>query len=98
MTENNHNDYKLREEESSIDIKKILNVVWGMRWYIVLSVFLCLLLAYAYNRVTRTRYTAFGKIMLVTKGSNNADMIAVTDMITGSSNSKVANEPAGSSA
>ena len=92
MTENNHNDYKLREEESSIDIKKILNVVWGMRWYIVLSVFLCLLLAYAYNRVTRTRYTAFGKIMLVTKGSNNADMIAVTDMITGSSNSKVANE------
>ena len=92
MTENTHNNYIVREEESNIDIKKILNVVWGMRWYIVLSVFLCLLLAYAYNRVTRTRYTASSKIMLVTKGSNNADMIAVTDMITGGSNSKVANE------
>ena len=92
MTEYTHNDYNVREEESSVDIKKILNVVWGMRWYIVISVVLCLLLAYAYNRVTRTRYTANGKIMLVTQRTNNADMLAITDMINGGNNSNVNNE------
>ncbi len=91
MSEYTHTDYN-HEEESNIDIKKILNVVWGQRWIIVASVILCLLLAYAYTRVTRTRYTAKNKIMLVTKGSNNADMIAVTEMISGTSNSKVSNE------
>lgn len=85
----------MHEEESSIgsfDIKKVLNVVWGLRWYIVASVVLCLILAYSYARITRPRYTAKGTILLVTKGSNNADMITITDMITGGSNSKVANE------
>ena len=93
MTENSRYDYNnFREEESGIDIKKILNVVWGMRYFIILSVFVCLLFAYFYNRVTRTKYTADSKIVLVTKGSNNADMIAITDMISGSTNSKVTNE------
>ena len=93
MTENSHYDSNnLREEESSIDIKKILNVVWGMRYFILITVFASLLFAYFYNRVTRTRYTANSKIVLVTKGSNNADMIAITDIISGQSSSKVTNE------
>ena len=92
MKENSRYDYNIREEESSIDIKKVLNVVWGMRYFILLTVFICLLFAYFYNRVTRTKYTANSKIVLVTKGSNNADMIAITDMMNGRSNSKVTNE------
>lgn len=93
MTENSHYDSNnLREEESSIDIKKILNVVWGMRYFILITVFASLLFAYFYNRVTRTKYTANSKIVLVTKGSNNADMIAITDIISGHSSSKVTNE------
>ncbi len=93
MTENSHYDSNnLREEESSIDIKKILNVVWGMRYFILITVFASLLFAYFYNRVTRTKYTANSKIVLVTKGSNNADMIAITDIISGHSYSTVTNE------
>ena len=93
MSENSRYDSNIaREEESNIDIKKILNVIWGMRYFILISVFVCLLIAYFYNRLTRTKYTADSKIVLVTKGSNNADMIAITDMINGSSNSKVTNE------
>ena len=93
MQDNTHNDYTtFREENSSIDLKKILEVIWGMRWLIVISVAACLLLAYCYNRVTRTRYTANSKILLVTKGSNSADMLAITDMINGTANSKVTNE------
>lgn len=92
MTENTHNDYPAREEGSNVDIKKILNVVWGMRWFIAASMVLFLLIAYAYNRVTRTRYTANGKIMLVTKQANNYDMIAITDLINGGNNGNVNNE------
>ena len=89
MQEYNNN---FREDASSIDLKKILNVVWGMRWIILASVILCLALAYIYNRVTRTRYTANAKILLVTKGSGSADMVQLTDLVMGGSNSKVTNE------
>ena len=80
------------EDESSLDLKKILNVIWGMRWFILASVAACLLIAYCYNRITRTRYTASSKILLVTKGSNSSDMLELTDLMGGRSNSKVTNE------
>lgn len=92
MQEHTNNDYNPREDASQLDIKKILNVVWGMRWIIAASVAVCLILAYCYNRITRTTYTANSKILLVTKGSSSADMLALTDLINGGSNSKVTNE------
>lgn len=81
-----------REDESAIDLKKILNVVWGMRWIILASVIGCLFLAWCYNKITRTQYTANAKIMLATKNNRGADMLAVTDMLMGATNSTVTNE------
>ena len=95
MQENNNYQYSNRinrEDESAIDLKKILNVVWGMRWIILASIAAFLILAWCYNKVTRTQYTANAKIMLVTKGNKGADMLAVTDMLMGASNSQVTNE------
>ena len=89
MQEYNNN---FREDNSSLDLKKILNVIWGMRWIILASVILCLALAYIYNRITRTQYTANAKILLVTKGSGASDMIQITDLVMGGANSKVTNE------
>ena len=80
------------QNSDNIDIKTILSVVWGMRYLILISNAVCLLFAYCYNRVTRTKYTANSKILLVTKGSGSADMLALTDIINGGSNSKVTNE------
>ena len=59
----------------------MLNVVWGMRWIILASVALCLLLAWCYIKVTKPKYTATGKIMLVTKG--NSDLVNLSDLISG---------------
>ena len=95
MPENSNYNYANRinrEDESSIDLKKILNVVWGMRWIILASVAAFLLIAWCYNKVTRTQYTANAKILLVTKGGSGADMLAISDMLMGASNSKVTNE------
>ena len=90
MQENENLRY--REEDSSLDLKKILNVVWGMRWIILISILACLAAAYAYIRLTRTQYTANAKILLVTKSGGGADMLAITDLMLGGSNSKVTNE------
>lgn len=92
MQEYSNYNRDIREDESSIDLKKILNVVWGMRWIILASVIACLAIAWAYNKITRTQYTANAKILLVTKGGGGADLLAVTDMLMGASNSKVTNE------
>lgn len=83
---------RYREEDSSLDLKKILNVVWGMRWIILISILACLAAAYAYIRLTRTQYTANAKILLVTKSGGGADMLAITDLMLGGANSKVTNE------
>lgn len=89
MQENNYSN-RLREDESSIDLKKILNVVWGMRWIILASVAACLIIAWCYNKATRTQYTANAKIMLVNKG--RSDMINISDIISGIQNGYLANE------
>ncbi len=82
MQENNNtNNNRFTGEEDSLDIKKVLNVVWGMRWIILASVALCLLLAWCYIKVTKPKYTASGKIMLVTKG--NSDLVDLSDLISG---------------
>ena len=89
MAENNYSNYN-REDETTLDLKKVLNVVWGMRWIILASILLCLLIAWAYNKVTKTRYTANANIMLVNK--NRSDLINLTDLMTGAQNSYLANE------
>ena len=81
-----------REEESSLDLKKILDVVWGMKWIIVASVLLCLVAAYAYIRLTRMQFTANAKILLVTKSGGGSDLLAISDLMLGGANSKVINE------
>lgn len=92
MQENKYSSHEMPVEESSIDLKKILNVVWGMRWIILLSVVASFAIAWGYNKITRTQYTANAKILLVTKSSGGADMLAISDMLMGATNSKVTNE------
>ena len=92
MEDNNYTNQRIREDESSIDLKKILNVVWGMRWIILASILVCLIAAYAYIRLTRAQYTANAKIMLVVKGGNTADMIQITDLMLNNGNTRVTNE------
>ena len=91
MQENN-NTAPYRDGDASFDIKKILNVFWGMRWFIVASVIVCLIAALAYNKITRTKYTANAKIMLVSKASSNSELLAITDLMKTSTNSRVTNE------
>ena len=91
MQENNYTSHNYHDEEASLDLKKILNVVWGMRWIILASVLLCLLLAWCYNKVTKTRYTANAKIMLVNM-KGRSDLINLSDLISGFENSYIANE------
>ena len=90
MQENNYTSRNYHEDETTIDLKKILNVFWGMRWIILASVIACLLIAWCYNKVTKTRYTANAKIMLVNK--NRTDLVNITDLIMGSENSYLSNE------
>ena len=91
MQENIHEE-AYREDSSSIDLKKILNVIWGMKWIILLSILACLVAAYAYNRISRTRYPANSKILLVTKNSGGGEILDLTELISGSTNSRVTNE------
>ena len=91
MQENNYTSRNYHDEEATLDLKKILNVVWGMRWIILASVLLCLLLAWCYNKVTKTRYTANAKIMLVNM-KGRSDLINLSDLISGFENSYIANE------
>ena len=91
MQENNYTSRNYHDEEATLDLKKILNVVWGMRWIIQASVLLCLLLAWCYNKVTKTRYTANAKIMLVNM-KGRSDLINLSDLISGFENSYIANE------
>lgn len=85
---------QFREEESSIDIKSILGVVWGMKCWILLCLAVCMIIAYCYIKATRTQYTSNATIMLVNQDNTSVPSeLAVLSEITGTSGvNKVANE------
>lgn len=84
-----------QESNNQFDIKSILNVVWGMRWWIVLSVFIALVIGFCYIKSTRTKYTAGNTIMVVNRDNLGSAETAVLKDITGiTKNSKADNEMA----
>ena len=83
------------QESNQFDIKSILNVVWGMRWWIILSVFIALVIGFCYTKTIRTKYTAGNTIMIVNRDNLGSAETAVLKDITGiSKNSKADNEMA----
>ena len=87
----------LTEEQGSsqFDIKSILSVVWGLRWWIILSVLACLVAAFAYIKVTRTQYTAQNTIVIVNRDNMGSAETALLKDITGiTKTSKADNEMA----
>ncbi len=83
------------EQSSGVDIKSILSVVWGMRWWILLSIFLCLVAGFCYIKATRTQFTAHNTIMVVNRDNMGTVESALLKDITGvTKTSKADNEMA----
>ena len=82
-------------QSGQLDIKGILSVIWGFRWWIVLSVSLCLVLAFFYTKASRTRYSANTTILIVNRDNLGSTETALLKDITGiTKTSKADNEMA----
>ena len=97
--DSNNNGFRTQhdteQESNQFDIKSILNVVWGMRWWIFLSVFIALVIGFCYIKSTRTKYTAGTTIMIVNRDNMGSAETALLKDITGiTKNSKADNEMA----
>ena len=76
-----------------IDFKLVFSVIIGLRWWMLLGVVICMSAAYAYTRMTRVRYTATEKIMLINKENSATNQAAVLGDVTGfSGHAHAANE------
>ena len=83
------------QESDQYNIKSILNVVWGLRWWIILSVFIALTAGFFYLKTIHTKYTATTTIMIVNRDNLGSAENAVIRDITGfTKNSKADNEVA----
>ena len=83
------------QESEQYDIKSILNVIWGLRWWILLSVFIALTIGFFYTKTIHTKYTAYTTIMIVNRDNLGSAENAVLKDITGfTKNSKADNEVA----
>jgi len=92
MNENN-NTQKQGQQQSSIDLKQIFSVVWGLKWWMVLTAVICLSVAFCYTKLIRTKFTANAKIMVVNRDNIGSAEVAVLSDITGvTKTNKVINE------
>ena len=82
-------------ESNQFDIKSILSVVWGMRWWILASVVLCMIAGFCYIKATRAQFTAQNTIMVVNRDNMGTVESALLKDITGvTKTSKADNEMA----
>lgn len=89
-----HLDSKQRKNVAPVfDLKTILSVVWGLKWWIILSVAACVIAAFCYVSATRVRYTANNTILVVNRDNVGSAETALLRDITGiTKNSKPLNE------
>lgn len=82
-----------KKADDSLDISAVLSVVWGLRWWTVLIVAICMICAFCYIKVTRVKYTAHASIMLVNRDNIGSAEVSILNDITGmSKTNKAINE------
>ncbi|MDD2313097.1 MAG: GNVR domain-containing protein, partial [Petrimonas sp.] len=85
-----------QQEEESIDIRMILESVWGLRYWIILSLIVCMGLVYAYTWYSTPVYETSGSIMLMNddgRGNASSSEIALMSELSGVSvRQKMSNE------
>ena len=63
MTENNNQIYQ-HEEESTIQLTELWSMIWNHKWWYVLSVFVCLVVAAFYLYRTPNVYNRTAKVLI----------------------------------
>lgn len=84
------------KEDDSIDLREILETIWGLRLWIVLSVILCVGIAYTYVKYTTPVYESTAGLLLVNDGarggSTGSDMYFISELTGHSMRYKMSNE------
>ncbi|MFA7211588.1 MAG: Wzz/FepE/Etk N-terminal domain-containing protein, partial [Bacteroidales bacterium] len=87
---------KKQQEEESLDIRMILESIWGLRFWIILSLIICVGFVYAYNWYQTPVYESSASIMLVNddgRGMATTSDIALMSEFSGMSlRQKISNE------
>jgi uncharacterized protein involved in exopolysaccharide biosynthesis len=83
-------------EEDTVDIRQILETVWGLRFWILLSLIVCFGIAYAYCLYKTPVYETACSIMLVneegSKGTVTSEMALMSEFTGMSLQQKMSNE------
>ena len=84
------------QEEDSIDIRQILETIWGLRLWIILSLIICVGIAYAYCLYKTPIYETSCSIMLVSeegsKGAITSEFALMSEFSGMSLQQKMSNE------
>lgn len=87
------NESTKQKQEEGIDFKQFFGVVWGLKWFMLITAVLCLAAAVCYIKLTHTQYTSNASIMVVNKDNTGSAEVAILSDLTGmSKTNKAINE------
>ena len=90
----NNTDPRARQEDS-IDLRYIVDVLWDLKYWIILSVFVLMCMGYLYLRVTTPKYTRSATVLIANDrmtGGMGAEMQILSDITGMRANGLVQNE------
>ena len=80
------------KEDDSIDLREILETIWGLRLWIVLSVILCVGIAYTYVKYTTPVMKVSLFLQTTGPGRPTGDMYFISELTGHSMRYKMSNE------
>ncbi len=86
------NNINTQQQEESLNIREMLEFVWRLRWWIVLSVFCVCSLAFFYLRMQTPVYERSSWIMLNRNDGNNAELALLSEFTGRTTNKRIDNE------
>ncbi len=95
--ENNtaNNTVSKEKQEDSIDLRYIVDVIWDLKYWIILSVFVLMVFGYLYLRVATPQYTRSATVLIANDrmtGGMGAEMQILSDITGMRANGIVQNE------
>ncbi|MDL2228596.1 hypothetical protein LJC30_06895, partial [Odoribacter sp. OttesenSCG-928-L07] len=97
MNENNNSGYSKVEnnQEATINLRQIVDTIWSLRYWIVLSVVIALITSYLIIKMTTPMYERKTSILLVNddgKGNLTGEMALIAEITGSSVSQKIENE------
>ncbi|MBQ0095912.1 MAG: polysaccharide biosynthesis tyrosine autokinase [Bacteroidetes bacterium] len=89
---NENNNQNLNSQQDGLQLRDILDLVWRLRYWVIISAFVAVVFGFCYSRMQNPVYQRSTTIMLNNESSSGGELSAIAELMGGGTKKRIDNE------